>query len=355
MRSPPGPVIRLLLGLFAFIVWAAFAAIHQHVKPADFYVFWTAARHWFAPYDPGLIAQLRAQLNITGAWPFVYPPTFLLVAWPFGLMPLSWAYPLWTGASAALFTYAAAHLVRPAWATLALFIVPPFVLAASPGQTPLIVGAAMIGGFLNREARPALAGVLFALAAAIKPQAMIVAPLILFGHWRVLRWAALTGFALVALSLVFGPRLWLDWPAAVEAFRHVARATDRINPSALAPVPFFAAAVALVGFYIAWASKDLAGLVVGGLCVTPYAHAYDLAPLAPAALAWLIEHKRFGLGRMALGAGLLAGFVASPLTSFLFAIGFVIVIWRERGKMEASTAGVAKGRLNPSFTNRRHA
>ena len=171
------------------MVWSTFAAIHAHVKPADYYVFWEAARHWQAPYDPALITALEARLHITGAWPFAYPPTFLLLAWPFAQMPLSLAYPLWTGVSAALFTYAAAHLIRPSWAALALFIVPPVVLAVSPGQTSLIVGAAMIAGWLWREERPRLAGLAFAAAVCIKPQAMILAPVVLWGQWRLVRWA----------------------------------------------------------------------------------------------------------------------------------------------------------------------
>jgi hypothetical protein len=346
MRPPSDRLTRPLIALVAFAVWTTFAAIHQHIKAADFYVFRTAARHASAPYDPALIAQLQAQLHIAGAWPFAYPPTFLLLVWPFGLLPLSWAYPLWTGLSAALFTYAAAHLVKPAWASMALFIVPPFVLAASPGQTSLLVGAAMIGGFLNLERRPGVAGVLFALAACTKPQAMVVAPLVLFGHWRAVRWAALAGVALVAASLVFGLRLWLEWPAAIEAFRQVAPATDRVNPSALAPGFLFAGAVALVGLYLAFASRDLAGLVVGALCLTPYAHAYDLAPLTPVALAWLIEHKRFGLGRGALAAALLAGFVSAPLASLIFAAVLAAVVWRERRArppVPASGAGALAG------------
>lgn len=103
LRLPSDRVERTLLALLAFAVWSLFAAIHAHVKAADFYVFWTAARHWQAPYDPKIIADLAAAFHIHGQLPFVYPPTFLVVAWPFAQLPLALAYPLWTGLSAALF------------------------------------------------------------------------------------------------------------------------------------------------------------------------------------------------------------------------------------------------------------
>jgi multidrug transporter EmrE-like cation transporter len=321
MRMPSDRLVRAGLALLALVVWSTFAAVHAHVKPADYYVFWEAARHWQAPYDPALITALEARLHITGAWPFAYPPTFLIIAWPFAQLPLALAYPLWTGVSAALFTYAAAHLIKSSWAALALFIVPPVVLAISPGQTSLMVGAAMIAGWLWREERPRLAGLAFAAAVCIKPQAMILAPVVLWGQWRLVRWALIGCLALVLASFVFGPGLWLEWPQALADFTRIAPATDRVNPSALAPSPLLAAACALLGLYIAWTWRDLTGLVAGALCLTPYAHQYDLAPLAPVAVTWLIDYKRRGYGHAAAGAALLAGLVATPIGGLAFVLG----------------------------------
>jgi multidrug transporter EmrE-like cation transporter len=340
------PWTRPALGLLALVVWSVFAAIHAHVKPADFYVFWTAARHAGAPYDPALITQLEAQLHITGAWPFVYPPSFLLAAWPFGQLPLEWAYPLWTGLSAALFIYAASHLVRPPLGALALFIAPPVVLAISPGQTSLAVGAAAIAGWLCLEKRPALAGVLFAVAACIKPQALVMAPLLLWGHWRAARWALIAGLGLVLASFVFGPGLWLEWPKALADFGRVAPATDRVNPSALLDSPILAAALAIYGVWLAWTWRDLTGLVAGALCLTPYAHQYDLAPLAPIALTWLIERKRYGWGRAICGAGLLAGLVSVPAAGLAFVAGLGAVRWYEGRR--AAPAGNAEAIRRPA-------
>jgi alpha-1,2-mannosyltransferase len=337
-----GQGFRIAIAALAFVVWAGFTAIHAPEKAADFYVFWTAGRHTAAPYDPAIIAALQAQFHISGQVPFAYPPTFLLLIWPFAQAPLAIAYPLWTGLSAAVFFYAAAHLVRPAWLALALFIAPPVVLAIAPGQTSLMVGGAMIGGWLTLKDRPALAGVLFAVAACIKPQAMLLAPIVLWGHWRAMRWALIAALGLVLASLVFGPELWLQWPKALTRFSHIAPGTNRINPSALLDATWVAAPLALLGVWLAWRWRDLTGLIAGGLCLTPYAHQYDLAPLAPIALSWLADYKRQGFGRAAAGAALLAGLVATPLAGLALVLGLAgIPLWRWRDGRQASPALVS--------------
>ena len=236
----PTPHLRLLLTLAAFAFGAGIAAVRVRYGAADFDVFWAAARHWQAPYDPQVIADLKAQLHIVGHWPFAYPPTFLLFAWPFGQLPLNIAYPLWAGLSMALFILASSFMIRPTWATALLFLTPPVVFAVAPGQSTLLVGAAAIGGFLLLEKRPRLAGVLFAVAACIKPQAMILAPVVLWGRWPTVTAAMVTGLALVALSCVFGPRLWLQWPGALAGFSGIMDTTNRINPSALIDSPLWA-------------------------------------------------------------------------------------------------------------------
>jgi len=330
--TPVSLRVRLALAALAFVACGLFAAIHEQVKPADFYVFWAAARHASAPYDPAIVSALKATYHVKGAWPFAYPPTFLLFVWPFALAPVLIAYPLWTAFSAGLFAFAASAMVRPAWACALLLIAPPVVLAVSPGQTSLLVGAAMIGGFSLLEEYPRLAGVLFAVAVCIKPQAMILAPLVLWGRWATLGWILAVAAALAGASLVFGLGPWLDWPKALLAFHGVIGDTERVNPSALFDQAGWSAAVAVLGVYLAVRCRDLAGLVAGGLCLTPYAHQYDLAPLAPLAAVWLLDFRKRGLSHAAAGAALLAGFVSTPLAGLAFAGGLAAIRspWLER-------------------------
>jgi multidrug transporter EmrE-like cation transporter len=303
---------RLVLALFAFVLGFGLSAARIGHGGPDFYVFWTAARHWQAPYDPSIIASLERQIHLTGVWPFTYPPTFLVFVFPFALLPLSLAYPLWAGLSVALFVYAASHLVRPIPATVLLLLAPPVFFSAALGQTSLLIGAAAIGALTLADRRPAVAGVLLGLAATIKPQALALAPLVFFGRWRLLGSMAATGFAVVMVSLTFGWQRWLEWPHALTAFAALTAATERVNPSALLPGLGWAALTGAFGVYLAIASRNLLGLIGGALCVTPYAHAYDLAPLTPLAATWLIGFRQFGWPRTIAAGALLAGAAATP-------------------------------------------
>src|SRR5580704_6051202 len=99
--------LRLALAAGAFAVAYALSALRIGHGAPDFYVFWTAARHWQTPYDPQIVAQLLAGLHLKGVWPFAYPPTLLLFVWPFAQLPLGLAYPLWVGLESAAFVFAA--------------------------------------------------------------------------------------------------------------------------------------------------------------------------------------------------------------------------------------------------------
>jgi hypothetical protein len=140
----------------------------------------------------------------------------------------------------------------------------------------------------------------------------------------------MVGLSLVLASLAFGAERWLEWLQALAAFSHVAPGTNRINPSALASGPLMAGACAVLGVWLALRYRDLTGLIVGGLCLTPYAHQYDLAPLAPIAAAWLMEYRQRGWPLALAGAALLAGLVGTPLAGLLFASALALaeVPWR---------------------------
>ena len=339
--------VSLLLGLATFLVATGLAVARVGHGAPDFYVFWAAARHWQAPYDPAVITQLQAAIHLGGTWPFAYPPTFLLLAWPFTLMPMTLAYGLWTGLSSGLFVSVASRMIRPAWGAAVLLVVPPVFFSAMLGQTTLLVGAAMIAGWRVIDRRPVLAGALFAVAACIKPQAMILAPIVLWGRWRTLGWMAAAGVALIGASLAFGLERWLEWPRALADFSRIAPLADRANPSALIDSPWWAAAMAVLGLGFAWMNRNLLGMVGGALLATPYAHGYDLAPLAPLAAAWVFDYRRQGWGLAGAGAALLAGLLSTPVAVLVFLGATALlrsrVLWSlpSRGENRVRLASVA--------------
>jgi len=264
------------------------------------------------------------------------------MVWPFAQLPLQIAYPLWAGLCFALFTLASTFMVRPVWANAALFMTPSLVFAVASGQSSTLLGAAAVAGFVLLDRRPALAGALLAVAACIKPQAMVLAPLVLWGRWRTMGSATATGLALVAASCVFGPELWLQWPRAIAAFQSVMPSLERVNPSALLNTPAWAVPVALFGVWLAWTQKNLFGLIMGAVCISPYAHDYDLAPLAPVALVWVTERKRLGWGPVIVGAVFLAGVIRSPPATLAFAIAAAVVLspwWARRFGPSSSAVG----------------
>jgi hypothetical protein len=238
-------------------------------------------------------------------------------------MPYQVGYLLWVALSCAAFVAAATRLVKPSLAALVLPLSFPVMVAAAYGQSTLFAGAALVAGVVLLERRPLAAGVLLALAACIKPQVMLLSPILLIGHWRAARGAVLGGLGLVAASCVFGPHHWLEWPRAVMAFDRIVNQLPLAfaNPSRLAPGPWGRMLVAALGVgFAAWSARGdaasrIVGVVIGSLCCTPYATRNDFALLAPAALFWIMQPASIsGWIRRAMGAAVLLGLIVGPLS-----------------------------------------
>lgn len=286
----------------------------------DFLPLWTAGRMaWTDPhrlYDFAAVTRAQAWLLPDYRWmrPYAYPPTALLALAPLGRLPLWAAFSIWTGASFAVFTAAGARLARGATPlALGLMILSPaVVLAALAGQTAVMAAGLITLAITCLQSRPRLAGMLFALAAALKPQAALLAPvaLVACGAFDALACAAIAGLALVAASiLLFGFARWPEWLASLGPFQAVIESVPRfqlglVTPSALgraiglagAGLGVWIAAFTIGGAAIVWrvfarstdAPARAAALAVGGLIATPYALCYDGTLLVPAAAALLL-------------------------------------------------------------------
>jgi hypothetical protein len=313
------------LGIDFLPMWAAGREILVH--PSRVYDF-AALTHFQRPYLE----------HFHGMRPFVYPPPALLLFAPFGLAPFGAANAIWTllGA-AAILAVMARHTASPR--TLALLVMllgPASVLVLVAGQVTFLVAAAAVAGLFWLKTRPVLAGVLFGLAGAIKPQAMVLLPVALLAtrEWRALGAAAVTvALAVLATVAAFGLKPWFEWVAAVPRFEHfvmTAPGLERgmITPTALGGtlhldpggLDVWRLAFGVGALVMVWmvfrktedAARRIAALLGGGLFITPYAMHYDAALLAPAVALLLTHRMQPGAWLTALAASALLCCAAIP-------------------------------------------
>ena len=292
----------------------------------DFLSFHAAARlaldgqapaAWVQPAHAA--AQAAAQ-GVPGGryYAFFYPPTYLLVCLPFGLLPLVPAMAAWVAVTAAACLAAlrgwTAH--RGWLPAMLVLLAPASALNAMHGQNAFLTTAllALAGSMLDR--RPALGGAALATL-AFKPQlGLLVIPALVAGRrWRALGWAVAVGCAwLVASWAAFGAEAWRAFlvrlPDAGAALASGDLATWKVQsvyalarglgaPEAMAKgaqAVVAAAVVALVCLAVrrtAEGRAQVALVAAGAALVTPFVLGYDLVILL-IPTAWLVEQGRRG-------------------------------------------------------------
>jgi len=328
-----------LLGGITLVVALACIGLSRHGldvigKPlgADFPSFWAASRLALqgAPakvYD--LAAHAAAERSAFGGAnvpysAFFYPPTYLLICLPLGLLPYLAALAAWLGATG----YGCWRVVR-AWVgpisrpwALPMLAFPGVLSTVGHGQNAFLTTALFGAAILAWDRRPLLAGVCFGLLTT-KPQLGLMIPLALIvsGRWRVIVSACATalGLALAALA-VFGFATWRGWlaisPVARRALEEEWVGSEKMQ-SAFAAVRLlhgglglaygvqaavgFAAAAILVQVMRRRASAPLAPdalaqgatLATASLLASPFMLDYDLMVLA-LPLAWLVREQSNG-------------------------------------------------------------
>ena len=212
----------------------------------DFLPMWAAAREVFSHpgrvYDFTALTRFQHPLmeHFRGPRPFVYPPSALLAFLPFSALPFEVANLAWTGLGlVAILWTMFRRLGSPRILTLfALALTPASVLVLVTGQVTFFVAAFAVAGLYCLRRRPALAGVLFGLAGALKPQALVLLPLALLAtrEWRALLVAGATVGAIVLVSaLVFGAGAWSDWIAALPRFQRMVMAAEALKRGMITP------------------------------------------------------------------------------------------------------------------------
>lgn len=316
------------------MIVTARAGVDAAGKPigTDFLTFWSAARS----YRHG------------GAYDLLYPPPFLLLLLPFGMLPYFPALALWLGVTGGGY-----WLVMREWlggradtargAAMTVLAYPAVLINAGNGQNGFLTGALLGGGLWLLDRRSWVAGALLGML-VVKPQMALAVPFLVLasGRWRVMvAGAASAGMMCAASWMLLGPEAWTGFLAMTGTARGVLE-QGTLQPGKMVSV--FAAVQVLHGGVmlgyvlqgvVATGAAAVLVMVVrrdevhpGGaaaLCVTagavmsPYFLDYDLTVMA-IPLAWLlVEELRRGFlpwEKAVLVAGFVLPLVARDLALF---------------------------------------
>lgn len=263
---------------------------------------------------PGQLSEVQVRSQPYAAWR--YPPVFMLLVMPLGLLGYWAAYGVWLAVTALPYVTAIGRIsgVR-AGLPLAL-AAPPLFFNLYQGQTGLLTAGLVGLGLALLRTRPSVAGLLIGLA-CFKPQFGVLLPLALLlgGHGRAFASAAVTVLLLILASLwAFGVTPWVHFFDALGmATRSFDAGLYRLDwmSSVLGSVVQFGGGVTLgwvlqlvvslgvtVLVAVAWRDREAgtfapraALLCSASLLVVPMVFLYDLLLLVPAA-AWLLADMR---------------------------------------------------------------
>ena len=220
--------VSILCGCLGLVGWALYLAAFSREPSQDWMVFHRAAR---AALDRDFALLLdgdrfTAALNQEFAdllshplplHPWVYPPSFLLLILPFGILPFGAAQALFLALGFAALL-AATNLfardgVRRALYLGSMLLCPATAITVCLGQNAFLAAALLIGGLGIERRRPVLGGILLGLL-TFKPQLWIMVPvaLVALGRWRTLAATFGSALGLAAASVcAFGFEPWREW------------------------------------------------------------------------------------------------------------------------------------------------
>ncbi len=290
-------------------------AAHRPVA-SDFVPFWSGARlavrgHPATVYD---LKTIQAEENTGASVPdgdvflYQYPPTWLLLCLPLGLLPYLLALPLFLGLGTLALVYGLRRLLTQDVALATMLAFPGIVINAIIGQNGFVTASCFCAALLALETRPALAGLCLGLFAA-KPHLAVCVPFALAAarRWSAFWFCALMSASLCLLSwIVLGTATWsafLDtlWlsravlqspvtgPKVITVYEAVRLLHGGVTVAAASQAAAAAIAIAVVVRVTArrpGAGAEISVIVAACILCTPYAMDYDLVCLA-VPMAWL--------------------------------------------------------------------
>lgn len=294
----------------------------------DFSNFWYASKLALSGkpaqvYDLSALQNIQDQVFGThlphGKSGYYYPPYFLFLILPLGLMPYAEAFLIYISLTLVLYLIVLSR-ISPHRILIPLCLLFPGIYQNFIfGQTGFISGILMGGGLLLLKRSPILAGCCFGLLTCRPPLAVLPLLCLLFGrYWKTLISALVTSLLLALLSMaIFGYETWLayfkvmfipmklletgrtPWEVAVTFFTATLSVGLGVKTAYL--VQWVVMLVVLAGVAWVWRQPPIprihnAVLVLGTLVFSPYVLVYDLALLA-LPLCWLWEEGRIN-GRL---------------------------------------------------------
>ncbi len=269
------PFVQIASVAVLLFVWA-----HIGLNPwfNDAHNYWIA---WTKPeglYGVPWLADTRS---------FVYSPAFAQAWWPVQFIPWSVAWAAWT----ALQLAALAWMVTPLGAVLALAFPWPYlegfgtaVYATVSNGNPMVLAAAGITLAMTRHPGWWAVILLTKVSAGIG-----VLYHLLRGEWRVLASAAVITGAVVAVSVVIAPALWIEWirDVLIPSAFHTGSA-EALGKELFVPVPMpvratVGLAVVLVAGWRGWPWL----VPVGSFLALPDIHLGGFAVLVAAPAVYL--------------------------------------------------------------------
>jgi hypothetical protein len=347
---------------------------------SDFLAFWSYPR--FAAAHPVRDIYNAAQLQafqqrlypgFRSFYPYLYPPTLLLVTWWMRFCGIVTAQLLWSLAGLVFFLVAGLAFCRRRLVLLALLVSPASLLSLVTGQTGYFTTALLLLGLAFLPRRPVVAGIAFGLL-TLKPQLGVLLPVFLLARrdWTAICAAAITALGLIAAScLAFPPALWGLWFHTLPADQAAYFSATGLNLNGI--ITPAANLVSLgVAPGIAWAVQTLCGLTIAALVwlcarrtsyphalavllagmflAVPHAYAYDSIPLIAAMALCLSETTplwQILLGSLVYLAPLLLltpahrWFLYSIPQALLFAVTIALALARPHGAMSGHEPNAA--------------
>jgi hypothetical protein len=316
VEADPYAKYRFVGNAFAFVILVASVAefVWNARDPTsrDFISFWGAAQFALAgnpsaAYDNAALHAVQSAVasfgNSRQEMPFPYPPAYLLLVMPFGLLSFATAMAAWTVSTFGIYVAAARRLMpRSGWLTAAF----PAVFAnAALGQNGFLTAGIFMGGLSLLRRRPFTAGMLLGCL-VIKPQLGLLLPVALIGGraWRAVAGAALSSILILLVGVIaFGVPTTAAWLHELPLYAAITRdglvgwsklasiyAAGRqygLGPIAALALHSVVAVGAGVATWRIWRSTDETGVRVAILSAatalaSPYLFFYDGLILVPA-------------------------------------------------------------------------